>query len=208
MKSFQRHPAPEVLIKNHAKWTQQYQQKVIENPNKPSVVFDWPRVNGQRVSEQLIFILEQQTQFHCSYCDGGYRLRGTIDHFKPKSDTRFIQHAFDWNNLYVACKDCQDFKRSKYDDVLLRPDDPDFHFEKYFEYDFWRHEIHPQKLASLEDQHRAQITIDVLYLNHPKRCETRRAQCELSRNTMLNDKDFEIDICNYRFILELPEVSL
>lgn len=210
MRYFQREPAPAILSDNQEKWTEQLTQRVAQQPNRMSAIFDWPKVGGKRISELIKPVLERQTHFHCSYCDGSYMLSGdanaTIDHFRPKSDTRFIRFAFDWHNLYLACRACQGFKKEQFDDLLLQPDAPDFEFERYFEYDFYRHEINPQRFALQEDQRRAEITINIFRLNHPSRCETRRACIKWYLKAM-RDAEFELDTCNYRYLLVLDELK-
>ncbi|MCW1969838.1 MAG: TIGR02646 family protein [Anaerolineae bacterium] len=206
MRRFHREPAPSELLDNQAKWTQNFLARITEK--SPSSTFYWPELNGKRVSEWIRPILEAQTQYHCSYCDGAYMLRdtpsSTIDHFKPKSV--FHHLAFDWQNLYVACPNCQNFKREKFDDALLRPDADDFEFSRYFDYDFNKHEIKPHPDATPTNQQRAKVTIELLNLNHPSLRTTRRTEFN-ARFEAMDKPDFDLNSCNYRYLLDLVEAQ-
>src|SRR4051812_2551428 len=58
--------------------------------------------------------------------------------------------------------------------ALLRPDEPGFSFERYFELRFDSWELHPATAATAEDQLRARKTIDVLDLNRSGALKSRR----------------------------------
>lgn len=207
MRRFKREPAPDVLVANQVAFTQKFLGRINKLSNRPSSAFYWPKADVYR---EVRSVLEHQTQYHCSYCDGAYMLCGTpsstIDHFKPKSDPRFYQLAFDWQNLYVACPDCQGFKREKFDDALLRPDADDFEFSRYFDYDFNKHEIKPHPDATSTDQQWAKVTIELLNLNHPSLRTTRRTEFN-SRREAMDKPNFDLNICNYRYLLDLVEAQ-
>ena len=77
------------------------------------------------------------TQRHCAFCDGplGIESRETVEHFRPKS--KFPELAFAWENLFPCCDVCQSHKGERFDLHLLKPDDDDYHFERYFVVNFF-----------------------------------------------------------------------
>lgn len=105
---------------------------------------------------------------HCFYCDNYPPLSDddTIDHFKPKSRPEFYHLVCAWNNLYLACGHCQKSKFTQYDDLLLRPDEIDYSFDKYFNYNFDNDEILINPQADDISKERAEITLRVFDFNH------------------------------------------
>jgi uncharacterized protein (TIGR02646 family) len=90
----------------------------------------------------------------------------TIEHFRPKSS--FPRQAYQWSNLYYCCTHCQQ-KGAQFDEALLRPDDPDYEFDRYFRWDYTTGRIEVNELGTQEQQHRASVTIEFYHLNeaHP-----------------------------------------
>ena len=82
---------------------------------------------------------------------------------------------------------------------MLRPDDPNYDFNSFFEYDYSNHIVNINPKASENEQEKARFTIDVFKFNDAQLCEMRRAsfQTWLSENRPENINDF-----NYRFILQ------
>ena len=73
--------------------------------------------------------------------------------------------------------------------ALLRPDAPDFTFERYFEYRFDTGELQPNGRATVDDQARARRTIDILQLNRASVCRLRmRTVKALVRHEMDEDR--------------------
>ena len=102
---------------------------------------------------------------HCAYCDchplkddRGFE----IDHFKPK--TLFPLEAFTYLNLLPSCNECNK-KGSKYDVLLVKPDEESYQFEDFFRYDSFTGEILPNPAKSEENQKRAFETIKIFRLN-------------------------------------------
>jgi uncharacterized protein (TIGR02646 family) len=103
----------------------------------------------------------------------------TIDHFKPKSNQNYHNQAYRWENLYLACADCQKDKVQKFNDLLLAPDAEDYAFERYFIYNFHTHEIEINPGLSESDTNRALVTKDEIFnFNDPNRVVARRAAYE------------------------------
>lgn len=141
--------------------------------------------------------LREQTQRHCAFCDG-YPIEGisneTIEHFQPKA--LFPSFAYTWTNLYYCCDACQTAKGTKWDASLIRPDEADYTFGHYFEFDFTTGEMRPNVLASEADQQRAATTIRMYGLDSPAR---RRNREEELRKASKNPVD--IDVRPYRDFL-------
>ncbi|MEI7583816.1 HNH endonuclease [Runella sp.] len=139
MRKLIRTESPEVLtkideVKGKTRW-QVYGELYAQNrAKKPSFEFQWPQIEGKKLNQHLLPKLMAMTDDHCSYCDGFPLKRGddTIDHFHPKTRSEFYSKVCDWENLYLSCKHCQDSKGSQYEVELLRPDELDFHFNRYF----------------------------------------------------------------------------
>ena len=196
MRNFERLQAPDYLQANFERWSQRY---AANRNNNHGHMFQWPQINGTRLNQLLLPLLKLQTQNHCSYCDG-YPLGPadkTIDHFKPKSDPRFYLDVCSWENLYVACADCQDLKGTQYDEFLLRPDEIGYEFLTYFEYDYLLHKINTRPNITDEQKLRADYTRTTLGFNEPSFCKAR----EMSFGYFTNTPDVVLDDCSHRFIL-------
>ncbi len=118
--------------------------------------------------------LIEQTDAHCSYCDGFPLMSAdeTIDHFKPKS--KFPLEVCNWENLYVACAHCQKVKEDKFDNLLLRPDESAYEFSAYYFYDSTEHKIKILPNLSDDKLKRAEATCRILDFNHKAMQESRR----------------------------------
>ncbi len=130
------------------------------------------------MNQQILPPLLVMTAEHCAYCDG-FPLdttgSPTIDHFKPSS--RFPEDAFSWPNLFPACERCQKGPVGKGDDwspLLLKPDAPDYNFQKYFRYVAATGHLEPNPQASEQDQERAALTIRTFGLNTGSRPRSRQ----------------------------------
>ncbi len=132
----------------------------------PALRFQWRSFDGVPVNQRILPHLLAMTAGHCAYCDG-YPLdvtgRPTIDHFRPKST--FPALVYRWDNLFPACERCQAEKRDRWDEALLRPDEPGYAFERYFLCDVASGRIEPNPAADDRDQARARRTIDLFGLN-------------------------------------------
>ncbi|MCA9490690.1 MAG: HNH endonuclease [Myxococcales bacterium] len=118
------------------------------------------------------------TDEHCAYCDHfplGIEASAEIDHFQPKSDDRFAHLAYEWTNLYGVCRRCNQAKSDRWEAALLRPDDEDYAFDRYFEVDLLTGRLEPRGDAPQADRERARVTIEVFGLNlHPRPRERAR----------------------------------
>jgi uncharacterized protein (TIGR02646 family) len=196
MRHFKRLPTPIVLVQNAEKWNRQWKSLKQQNPG---AAFNWYSHGGTRVNLIICNELKKQTQDHCSYCDAFPlgQADETIDHFKPKGNPQFLDLAYSWENLYWACADCQKAKGEKYSDSLLRPDDQNFQFSRFFLYNYLNHTIETNPLANDEEQEHANETLKLLDLNHKSRITARRHAWERWCSTA---NKHELDDFNYRFI--------
>jgi uncharacterized protein (TIGR02646 family) len=143
------------------------------------------------------------TAGRCSYCDG-HPLDATgaeaVDHFRPKSHPDFYELVCTWTNLFLTCTACNHAKREQWDDALLRPDELDFRFERYFEYRFDCGKLEPAAAASSEEQHRAGRTIDIFDLNRAGACASRKRWVAWMRSLVTAN---DLDDCAYRYLIPL-----
>ena len=198
---------PEPLAEHGAAWCQEFVQRRNADP---VYRFQWKQHRGQYVNRLLRDPLSAMTQAHCAYCDGfplddtSYQ---TIDHFLPKASYPELVYA--WENLYLACVKCQEEKarnfdihvdRATYRDELLRPDEPDYRFERYFLFNYQNGDIEPNPGASALDQERARYTIRSLGLNEGGRSRSRKRI--LGWFAERPDAGASLDDWPYRFLLE------
>ncbi len=195
MRRFIRLDTPQYLAKNWETWGKRYAQNKTQNS---SHVFQWVTHQGQRLNQKILPSLTAQTQSHCSYCDG-YPMKisdENIDHFKPKGNHQFYHLAFQWENLYYCCAACQKSKWESFHDDLLRPDDDDFSFQRYFIFNYSTGEIQANPAASENEIIRAKITIEILGLNHIGQCISRRHSVERFQ------PDSNLEDFAYRFLFD------
>lgn len=193
---FTRTAAPVVLAANQSEWTSRYRQSLAENPQHR---FQWPVRDKQHLNVLLRPDLEAMTGGRCGYCDAedlGAHSRSTIDHFRPKAT--FPELAFDWPNLFPSCDACQAHKLESFDDLLLKPDEPGFAFERYFTFDHATGDVLPNARASEAEQARARVSIRVFGLNVAPRPRARKAMVEKFRHAR---HGVPLDAWAYRFAL-------
>ncbi|MDR6562824.1 MULTISPECIES: HNH endonuclease [unclassified Arcicella] len=201
MKNFIRKECPIILIEPFSKTNQTprwvvYGERYAKQQNRS--YYNYPTINNQKLNNIILPILMEQTDNHCSYCDGFPLLSAdeTIDHFKPKS--KFPHEVCRWENLYIACAHCQHVKGTQYDDLLLRPDETTYNFNDYFFYDYTEHKIKILPSLPADKLRKAEITCEILSFNHKAMVESRIQSYE-----GFNDKpDYPRELLAYRFIFE------
>lgn len=177
MKACQRGLAPELLQRHGTAIAQDY---IAKRQANPGYVFRWPQRDGQSLLAVTRAALEAMTEVRCAYCDGhpiAAMGDAQIDHFRPKSREEFYELVCTWENLFLICYACNKAKKDKWDDALLRPDEPGFTFSRYFSYRTDTGSLEPNAAASTHEQHRARRTIEILDLN-------RAGACVLRKNTV------------------------
>ncbi len=185
---------PECLEANATKWTNAF---VSARQKNPKYRFRWPQPDCyQAVRKRLL----EMTQAHCAFCDEilGTGSRETVEHFRPKSKIQFQSLAYQWDNLFPCCDMCQSQKREQFNDGLLKPDETDYAFMRYFVVNFKTGEIEPSPHADQQLQNRAKITIQIYGLNLPARNSARKREWE----HFCRDPKPLLDDYNYRFFLD------
>lgn len=165
----------------------------------PKYRFQW----RPRLYEISRAALAEMTRQHCSYCDG-YPLNATgkeeIDHFCPKTREEFYELVCAWENLFLICTSCNGAKRDQWDPSLLRPDDPEYMFDRYFLFNFETGELKPAPGLGAAERHRAQRTIEILDLNRSGTC---RARLSTIKAILRRESDDELEDLPYRFLVPL-----
>lgn len=188
----QRPAPPDTLVQNWEAWGLEYEQKKVKNSK---LEFKWRR----RVYSSLIESLLVMTRKHCSFCDSSpmrSQIRETIEHFRPKES--YPRLVYQWDNLFACCDKCQNAKGKKFDESLLKPDEIEYEFYRYFFFDAQTGELKPHHQATLEDQHRANVTIELYKLNEFGRPDARLTVLEMS--AALQNSSLTIDDFSYRFM--------
>jgi uncharacterized protein (TIGR02646 family) len=143
------------------------------------------------------------TARRCSYCDG-YPLNATgqdeIDHFCPKSHAAFYELVCAWENLFLICSRCNAAKRDRWDPALLRPDDLDYAFDRYFLFRFDSGALEPAPGITEGDRHRALQTIEILELNRTDACRARLTAVKAIARRVSDDELADVP---YRFLIDL-----
>lgn len=162
MTPWTRGPQPEDLSSVAQLSTERF---VANRHRDPSFEFDWPQHQGESIRAAVVRTLSAQNEGHCCYCDS-FPIDATgrveVDHFKPKA--LYPEEVLAWGNLYLACTACNVAKLAEWNADLLRSDDPQYLFERYFVVDGFTGRLLPRPDASLSDQRRAAETIRVLGL--------------------------------------------
>ena len=195
-----RGPEPEILAREGAEIGRDYAARRRE---APGYRFQWPHRDGESLLIVVRSALGAMTAEHCSYCDG-HPLDATgaetVDHFRPKSHPEFHELVCTWTNLFLTCTACNHAKQEQWDEDLLRPDDVDFRFERYFEYRPDSGRLQPAATASPEEQQRALRTIELFDLNRPGACKSRKRWVAWMRSLDTAD---DLDDCAYRYLIPI-----
>jgi uncharacterized protein (TIGR02646 family) len=100
MRHIDRLPKPSILRDKQAEWQEKYEERLAENPRaRPD--------NSKYAHKEIKDALYAMSYGKCFYCET--RLSGgnkEVDHFIEVA----IDHskAYDWDNLYLACSNCND----------------------------------------------------------------------------------------------------
>jgi len=168
-------------------------------------------------NKKLIEELLKITNNHCAYTDKKIdKSIAEIDNFKPKS--KFPELYDKWDNLFVVEPYINRLKSDKYDAKIIKPDEEDYEFDKYFEIDFENFFILPNQNANKKNIERAETTIDYIGLNNNYLVDERAnefikfysiyytlKEIAESKTKEFNIKDYpELDLNNFsfRFMLE------
>ena len=200
MMKINRSPVPDWLRDNWEQWGQEYVEKLQQNPRYQ---FNWKQIQGEKVNHKLLPLLSEMTNHHCSFCDsfplGKGVIKPTIEHFKPKSRSKFPALAYQWENLFIACSYCQE-KGDAFDDRLLKPDEVYYKFEHFFLFNFRTFEIEARKdnAISNSDKQRAEITLKMYKINGSDRPQSRAR--ELTIFNKITPAERNINDFSYRYM--------
>lgn len=154
-------PKPQILIEHADEWTQQYCSQ-IDLGEKPDDNLA-SKYNNPIIKDTL----EKETYGKCAYCESKIKhvAYGDIEHIFPKTNRPDLY--VEWDNLTLACEQCnRSGKRMYYDPKLplINPyiDQPEVHLQ----------DIGPLIMPVMYDE-RADITEKVLKLNRPALIERR-----------------------------------
>lgn len=195
MRKIERHDEPDCLRVNAHVWNEEFAARRRDDPNAK---FSWRnRVCYSRIRDTLL----RMTGDHCAFCDGPLKVesRATVEHFRPKST--FAHFAFTWSNLFPCCDMCQSEKLESFDERLLKPDEEDYSFGRYFVANYRTGDIEPLPGTTPEEQERAAETIRMYGLNSPERRKARKREWEFFLRER-EEADVLIDDYHYRFFLE------
>ena len=200
MRRFARGSAPGFLSSKWRAWGIRFKNNRTKSP---AFKFQWPAHQGAKVNSLLEPFLKVQTDDHCSYCDN-FPVRSkedSIDHFKNKANPAHYELVCQWENLYYCCQNCQQSKQEQYSTLLLRPDDIEYSFEKYFIYSYHSHKIEPSPVLSDMNLERAIKTIDIFGFNDAGHVAARRISLERYEGKRILNDDINISDFPYRFII-------
>jgi len=158
---------PHWLTEKWQKWGEQATNIIDKGREVP-----WYTYQGKPVNQHLTPILGEITNNHCSFCDG-YPMKQMvehIEHFRPKS--KFPELSHQWENLFLICEKCNITKGDEFSELLLKPDDEDYSFIKYFTMNsdgFFE----PDITLNENDKKRVEITIKLYGLNDHSRPDER-----------------------------------
>lgn len=161
MIKIERSPKPAILEEKAEEWSRQLSVASTKK-QKDTVV---AKYRHKTIKQALV------EMFHgkCAYCESKITHvdYGHIEHFKPKSNVKYSNYVFEWENLLLACGMCNssEHKADKFPDEseggpLVNPceDDPKEHFN--FLYD------HVSKITTVIGKtQRGEVTEKLLALN-------------------------------------------
>lgn len=156
-------PKPQILVDHATEWTQQY-CSILSSGQSPS-----PALASIYNNPIIKDALEKETHGKCAYCESKIKHNsfGDIEHILPKNKDSRPDLYVEWDNLTLACEQCnRSGKRTYYDPELplINPyiDQPEKHLQ----------DIGPLILPIMNDE-RANMTKRVLNLNRAALVERR-----------------------------------
>ena len=100
MRHIDRLPKPAILVEKEVEWQEKYEAKLAENPHaRPD--------HSKYAHKQIKDTLYSMSYGKCFYCES--KLSGgnkEVDHFVEVAIDP--SKAYDWDNLYLACTNCND----------------------------------------------------------------------------------------------------
>lgn len=114
MRNVTRVAKPRILVQNKEVWKRELLEELAkgDNANKKRLKTLYKRYGHKKIRESLARMYK-----YCCYCESHVR-HVTIDHIehrKPKAKDKFPECTFDWENLHLACPNCNGAKSAKWD---------------------------------------------------------------------------------------------
>lgn len=105
MRNLKKLSIPTVLQENHVRWLSEYLEDKTSNTNKY-------RYRDKEIKKALM----EETGWKCVYCESkvGHNTPGDIEHKIPSSKRDDLH--FNWDNLTVACSECNRRKNDYYEE--------------------------------------------------------------------------------------------
>jgi len=122
MRKLSKGPKPQVLLDNEEQWKKELTDAVASG-DKKEVTKKTKRYGHKDIKDALV----AENHGKCAYCEAYVRhvSHGDIEHISPKSKDR--EKTFDWNNLTLACQQCNQKKSDAEDVVYPHVDTPEAH---------------------------------------------------------------------------------
>ncbi len=99
----EREPEPEILSKKKAEWLSKFRSKREANAReRPD--------SSKYAHEDIKNALRRMSHGKCFYCEYRPDDGGQVDHYIEVSED--ASQAFDWDNLYLSCSQCNQAKKS------------------------------------------------------------------------------------------------
>ena len=192
MEKIRRKPLSEIptlraLHENWELWGIEF-QTFLESNQQQGIAFSWRSGIYKELRDQLC----RMTNGHCSFCDGypiGAQSKETIEHYYPKA--QFPLQAYQWENHYYCCDQCQSESNKLAFQPTLRPDDPAYSFDRFFYYDAQTGEV--MVMENVVDPEMKELALAFLkrygISSNPKRNQARRNEYKNIRNAIANPED-------------------
>lgn len=103
---------PKILINNEDAWLKDLMSYITRGEKVPDSVLK--RYSHKEIKDTLL----GETYQKCAYCESKITHidHGDIEHIEPKS--KVADKTFEWSNLTLACRKCNQNKGNYYDDTL------------------------------------------------------------------------------------------
>ena len=116
MRNVTRVAKPEILVQKEEKWTRELLEELAKgvNASKKRLKTLYKRYGHFKIRESLTRMYK-----YCCYCESRVRhvTIDNIEHRKPKAKDKFPEHTFEWENLHLACPNCNRVKNDQWDNV-------------------------------------------------------------------------------------------
>ena len=104
--------APSDFTQYAAFWQEEFQTE----KRRYSASEFWTKIRKRKKMKYYAMVLFSVFNRKCAYCESkmAHVSPAHIEHYRPKSDERFVTLMFDWNNLFISCPACNTSKGNKF----------------------------------------------------------------------------------------------